>query len=113
MLLHTTSIQSFSERSTPKVFGNTVGDSSDLEKGSFPVLSPFSTDFLNLQIYKILYGKMPQKTETVAKTPIENCRFVDYKITPEKAPFQLNRVFSGSLNLLQCFGANHRQFLIG
>jgi len=90
--------------STPKIFGNTVGDSSDLEKGSLPILSPFSTDFLNLQIYKILYGKMPQKTETVAKTPIENCRFVDYKITPEKVLFQPNWAFSADLNLLQCFG---------
>ena len=82
-----------------KVYGNIVVNSEASEKSVLPVLSPISTDFLSSQVNKILYGKVPQKTETVAKTPIENCELVNLKISPEKVLFQPNWAFSDFFEL--------------
>ncbi len=72
-------------------FGNIVVSSKDENQAYLPEMSPISTDFLNLQTYKILYGKLPKDNDpdyNRLKALIEFCRFVGLKIKPEMILFQ-------------------------
>lgn len=91
----------------PNVYGSVVGGSERQEKALIPEIKPFSTDFLNLQTYKILYGDSSgsliegEDRLKHVESLMQNCKFVSYKINPESCLFQPKWHFSSFPNLQQ------------